>query len=90
MQVYCWEIPVEALLAKMWVNMILLGTAITGFTESNGIWWDLPTRQKVLETRSRHYCTYTTCLVVSISKATVANVTITLHYLSSPNFLPSS
>lgn len=71
-QVYCWEIPVEALLAKRWLSMMLLGAAITDFPESNGIWWGLPTRQKVLETRSWYLCTYTAYLVVSIPKAAVA------------------
>lgn len=61
------------------LSMMLLGTAITDFTESNGIWWGLPTRQKVLETRSWHYCTYTTYLVVSFPKAAVANVTSPEH-----------
>lgn len=86
---HCWEIPMEALLAERWLSMMLLGTAITDFTESNGIWWDLATKQKVLETKSRHCCTYATYLVVSIPKAAVATVTITLHYLSSLSFLPS-
>ena len=79
MQVYYRETPAEVLVAKQWMHEILPWTAIIVFIESNGIWWDLPTTQKVLETRSRHYGTHTMYLVVSLStsKATVTNMTMT-------------
>lgn len=65
---------------KHWMHeMILPRTAVNDFTEANRIWWDLPTRQKVLETRSRHYYIHTVYTVTSLStsKAAVTNMTMT-------------